>query len=120
MTVAGLLDSAASALPKRRLSQFLGDPCRLIKQLADQDRLEQPHAGLDEQGRAVLEDVVQTTAGAGCTVMLASHELDLARSLATREVRVVGGQVHAPASGRGVTAAPPAPAAAPADVEASA
>jgi hypothetical protein len=26
--------------------------------------------------------------------MLASHELDLARRLATREVRIVGGQVH--------------------------
>ena len=113
--VAGITHARLSQGQRRRLSlanALARKPALLL--------LDEPHAGLDEQGRAVLEDVVQTTAGAGCTVMLASHELDLARSLATREVRVVGGQVHAPASGRGVTAAPPAPAAAPADVEASA
>ena len=35
-------------------------------------------------------------AGDGCTVLLASHELDLARRLATREVRIVAGQVQLP------------------------
>ncbi len=56
--------------------------------------LDEPHAGLDEHGREVLEEVVGAAAADGCTVLLASHELDLARRLATREVRVVGGQVH--------------------------
>ena len=51
----------------------------------------------------------------GCTVMMASHELDLARRLATREVRIVAGQVHA------VTPAPgPARAVVPPEVQASA
>jgi heme ABC exporter ATP-binding subunit CcmA len=112
--VAGITHARLSQGQRRRLSlanALARKPALLL--------LDEPHAGLDEQGRAVLEDVVQTSVGAGSTVMLASHELDLARSLATREVRVVGGQVHAP-SGRGVTAAPPGPAAAPADVEASA
>lgn len=113
--VAGITHARLSQGQRRRLSlanALARKPALLL--------LDEPHAGLDEQGRAVLEDVVQTTVGAGSTVMLASHELDLARSLATREVRVVGGQVHAPPSGRGVAAAPPGPAAAPADVEASA
>jgi heme ABC exporter ATP-binding subunit CcmA len=56
--------------------------------------LDEPHAGLDEHGRAVLEDVVRDAPARGVTVMLASHELDLARQLATREVQVVGGLVH--------------------------
>ena len=68
--------------------------------------LDEPHAGLDEHGRYVLEEIVGAAAGDGCTVMMASHELELARRLATREVRIVAGQVHAvPAP----TAAPPAP-----------
>src|SRR5205085_10948964 len=57
--------------------------------------LDEPHAGLDEQGRAILEDVVRAAPAHGCTVLLASHELDLARRLATREVRLVAGRVHA-------------------------
>ena len=65
----------------------------------------------------MLEEVVRSAAGDGCTVMLASHELDLARALCTREVRVVGGQVHPIPPGRGITAAPVPDAG---DIEASA
>ncbi len=56
--------------------------------------LDEPHAGLDEQGRAVLDDVVLAAPAEGRTVLLASHELELARRLATREVRITAGQVH--------------------------
>ena len=56
--------------------------------------LDEPHAGLDGDGRAVVDDVVRGAAAAGRTVLVASHELDLARRLATREVEVVGGQVR--------------------------
>jgi heme ABC exporter ATP-binding subunit CcmA len=111
--VAGVAHARLSAGQRRRLSlanALARTPALLL--------LDEPHAGMDEQGRAVLEDVVHATAAAGGTVMLASHELDLARSLATREVRVVGGQVHAAASERGIAATPAAPASA--DVEASA
>jgi heme ABC exporter ATP-binding subunit CcmA len=59
--------------------------------------LDEPHAGLDEQGRTVLEAIVRTAPAEGRTVLIASHELDLARQIATREVRLVAGQVHAPA-----------------------
>jgi ABC-2 type transport system ATP-binding protein/heme exporter protein A len=57
--------------------------------------LDEPHAGLDEQGRSFLGDVVRATRADGGAVLLASHELDLARELATREVRLVAGQLHA-------------------------
>jgi ABC-type multidrug transport system ATPase subunit len=80
-----------------RLSQGQRRRLSLANALARKPRLlllDEPHAGLDEHGRAVLEEVVGAAAADDCTVMLASHELDLARRLATREVRVVGGQVH--------------------------
>ncbi len=57
--------------------------------------LDEPHAGLDEQGRAVLDEVVLAAPAEGRTVLLASHELELARRLATREVRITAGQVQA-------------------------
>ena len=56
--------------------------------------LDEPHAGLDEDGRAILDGVVREAPARGVTVLLASHELDLARQIATREVRVVAGLVH--------------------------
>jgi len=71
----------------------------LANAIARQPRLlllDEPHAGLDEGGRAVLDEIVRTAPAAGCTVLLASHELQLARQLATREVRIIAGQIHEP------------------------
>lgn len=60
--------------------------------------LDEPHAGLDAEGRAVLDAVVSAASAEGRTVLLASHELERARPLATREVALSGGQaVSAPA-----------------------
>jgi heme ABC exporter ATP-binding subunit CcmA len=81
-----------------RLSQGQRRRLALAIALARRPRLmllDEPHAGLDEQGRAILEDVVRAAPAQGCTVLLASHELDLARRLATREVQLVAGRVHA-------------------------
>jgi len=78
-----------SAGQRRRLSlaiAFARDPELLL--------LDEPHAGLDAEGRAVLDDVLAHAAGDGRTVLLASHELDRARALATREVVLTGGQAH--------------------------
>ena len=57
--------------------------------------LDEPHAGLDALGREVLADVVRDAPGQGRTVVMVSHELEIARPLATREVRVDGGQTVA-------------------------
>ena len=80
-----------------RLSQGQRRRLSLAVALTRQPRLlllDEPHAGLDEEGRAVLDGVVTAAPKEGCTVLLASHELDLARAIATREVQVVGGQVY--------------------------
>jgi ABC-type multidrug transport system ATPase subunit len=53
--------------------------------------LDEPHAGLDAEGRAVLDTVVASAADEDRTVILASHELDRTRSLADREVVLAGG-----------------------------
>jgi ABC-type multidrug transport system ATPase subunit len=107
--VAGVAHGRLSQGQRRRLS--------LANALARKPRLlllDEPHAGLDEHGRKVLEEVVRSAPGEDRTVMLASHELELARRLATREVRLVAGQVRA------VPADSPAAAPVPAELEAHA
>ena len=86
-----------------RLSQGQRRRVALAIALARDPRLlllDEPHAGLDDQGRTVLDDVVRTAPSEGRTVLIASHELDRARPLATREVRISAGQVHASRPGR--------------------
>ncbi|MGA1061882.1 MAG: heme ABC exporter ATP-binding protein CcmA [Ilumatobacteraceae bacterium] len=55
--------------------------------------LDEPHAGLDPDGRGELDALIRLAAASGVTVMLASHDLDRSRDLADREVTVVGGAV---------------------------
>ncbi len=72
--------------------------------------LDEPHAGLDQEGRDIVDQLVVDAAAAGATVLVASHELDRARSLAPRTVTIAGGVVVAdtgaagPATGRGGSA----------------
>ena len=56
--------------------------------------LDEPHAGLDAEGRDLLDDVIRQSVAAGATVMVASHELERAQALATRMVTVSGGLVE--------------------------
>ncbi|MEX0846585.1 MAG: heme ABC exporter ATP-binding protein CcmA [Ilumatobacteraceae bacterium] len=56
--------------------------------------LDEPHAGLDASGRDELDATLRAAVDAGATVMVASHELERAGSLATRVVDVIAGQVH--------------------------
>ncbi len=80
-----------------RLSQGQRRRVALAIALARDPRLlllDEPHAGLDEQGRSVVDDVVRAAPAEGRTVLLASHELDIARQIATREVRIAAGRVH--------------------------
>jgi heme ABC exporter ATP-binding subunit CcmA len=55
--------------------------------------LDEPHAGLDAAGRDLLDTLVREAVAGGATVLLASHELDRAASLATRRVTVAGGRL---------------------------
>lgn len=61
--------------------------------------LDEPHAGLDATGRDEVDSTLQGAAAAGATVMFASHEMDRARAVATRVVRVDGGTVTPDARG---------------------
>ena len=57
--------------------------------------LDEPHAGLDADGRDLLDGLVVEAAGAGATVLFASHELDRAHSVAQRVVTISGGVIVA-------------------------
>ncbi len=58
--------------------------------------LDEPHAGLDAEGRAVLDEIVRAAPAEGRTVLIASHELDRVRALADREVVLTAGQATLP------------------------
>ena len=56
--------------------------------------LDEPHAGLDAEGRDLLDDLVREAVAEGSTALLASHEADRATALAHRSVAMAGGQVR--------------------------
>ena len=70
----------------------------LVARRAELWLLDEPHAGLDAAGRDELDAVLRQAVGAGATVLVASHELERAGSLADRIVDVVAGQTHEVAS----------------------
>lgn len=53
--------------------------------------LDEPHAGLDQAGRDVVDALVADAIDAGATVLVASHELDRVRPIATRTLTIAGG-----------------------------
>ena len=57
--------------------------------------LDEPHAGLDQGGRDLIDQLIVDATDAGATVMLASHELDRTVDLATRHITVAGGTITA-------------------------
>ena len=61
--------------------------------------LDEPHAGLDAQGRDRLDELVRRAVASGATVLMASHDIDRAVTLADRVVELAGGTTDAaPAS----------------------
>lgn len=66
----------------------------LVARRAELWLLDEPHAGLDAAGRDDLDSTLRDAAGAGATVIVASHELERAGALATRTVEVIGGVVR--------------------------
>ena len=55
--------------------------------------LDEPHAGLDNTARDVVDGLIRSAAAAGATVVIASHELERAHALATDVVPLAGGAV---------------------------
>ncbi len=82
--------AALSAGQRRRTS--------LATMLARRPRLwllDEPHAGLDQQGRDVVDDLIGHASDAGATVLVASHELERAGARGWRQVTIAGGSVVA-------------------------
>jgi heme ABC exporter ATP-binding subunit CcmA len=94
LDVAGRLADVAvsklSAGQKRRTALAC-----LIARRAQLWLLDEPHAGLDASARDELDETLRQAAAAGATMLVASHELERAGSLATRTVDVIAGRVHA-------------------------
>ncbi|MGD9704221.1 MAG: heme ABC exporter ATP-binding protein CcmA [Acidimicrobiia bacterium] len=80
--------SRCSAGQKRRTALAC-----LVARRAELWLLDEPHAGLDAEGRDELDLVLRQAATAGATIMVASHELERAGALAQRIVTIAGGRV---------------------------
>jgi heme ABC exporter ATP-binding subunit CcmA len=78
-----------SAGQKRRTSLAC-----LVARRAQLWLLDEPHAGLDASARDELDATLREAAAAGATILVASHELERAGSLATRALDVIAGQIH--------------------------
>jgi heme ABC exporter ATP-binding subunit CcmA len=85
--LADVLHGKLSAGQRRRLALAVG-----IARAPRMLLLDEPHAGLDAEGREVLDAQLRQAASDGHTVLLTSHELERARSLADREVVLQAGQ----------------------------
>jgi heme ABC exporter ATP-binding subunit CcmA len=84
-------------VPVRRLSAGQKRRTALACLLARRAQLwllDEPHAGLDATARDELDAALRQAAASGATILVASHELERAGSLATRTVDVVAGQVR--------------------------
>jgi len=87
--IADVVHARLSAGQRRRLALAVAlgrDPELLL--------LDEPHAGLDAEGREVLDALLRDARAEGRTVLVASHELDRTRALADREVVVRGGRAY--------------------------
>lgn len=67
--------------------------------------LDEPHAGLDRDGRDLVDSLVKQAVASGATAVVASHELDRVATLATRVVEVAGGHVRPDTTGTDNTSA---------------
>ncbi|MEY2959241.1 MAG: cytochrome c biosis ATP-binding export protein CcmA [Actinomycetota bacterium] len=86
--ISGVAVGSLSAGQKRRAALAC-----LVARRAELWLLDEPHAGLDADGRDELDLVLRQAAAAGATVLVASHELERAGRLAGRIVEVVGGRI---------------------------
>ncbi|MGA2528720.1 MAG: heme ABC exporter ATP-binding protein CcmA [Acidimicrobiales bacterium] len=58
--------------------------------------LDEPHAGLDQEGRDLLDELLVGSRVAGRTVVFASHEHERAEAISDRIIHLAGGRVVEP------------------------
>ena len=61
--------------------------------------LDEPHAGLDAEARSRLDEVIAGAAAQGAAVVLASHEIEHAAALVSRQVRIERGRIGSAVGG---------------------
>ena len=54
--------------------------------------LDEPHAGLDKDGRDLLDEIIKSASSANASVVIASHEIERANKLADRSLELSGGR----------------------------
>jgi len=86
--LAGVVVAKLSAGQRRRTSI-----AALVARRSELWLLDEPHAGLDQTGRDVIDRLIRSAASAGATVIVASHEVDRAGAIADRTVTIAGGTV---------------------------
>ncbi len=92
------LDGRLRDVPVLRLSAGQRRRCALATLLVRRPELwllDEPHAALDRDGRALVDALIRQASSAGATVILASHELDRVGALDPRLVTIAGGRVVA-------------------------
>jgi heme ABC exporter ATP-binding subunit CcmA len=92
------LDGRLATTQVRKLSAGQRRRCALAVLLARAPRLwllDEPHAGLDPEGRELVDDLITEARDAGVTIVLASHDLERIAPIADRVVEVVGGRLSA-------------------------
>jgi ABC-type multidrug transport system ATPase subunit len=91
-----------SAGMKRRLAL-----ARLLLQQPDVLILDEPHASLDAEGQALIDDIVRAAKSRGRAVVIASHDQERALSLCEQVIVLDSGRVAYQGSSREWTAQPP-------------
>ncbi len=92
------LDGRLATTQVSKLSAGQRRRCALAVLLARAPRLwllDEPHAGLDPDGRELVDDLIREARDAGVTIVLASHDLERIAPIADRVVEVVGGRLSA-------------------------
>ena len=90
------LSGRLSETPVAKLSAGQRRRCALASLIVRRAQLwllDEPHAGLDAQGRDELDRTLRAARDSGATVIFASHEIERAQSLATRCLLVTSGTV---------------------------
>jgi heme ABC exporter ATP-binding subunit CcmA len=88
------LDGRLRHVPVSRLSAGQRRRTSLAVLLARRPELwllDEPHAGLDQASRDLLDDLVHAAVDQGATVVIASHEHERSEALAHRIVTITGG-----------------------------
>jgi ABC-type multidrug transport system ATPase subunit len=91
------VDGRLSSVVVARLSAGQRRRASIAAMVARRPRLwllDEPHAGLDQTGRDVIDGLLRSAAAAGATVLVASHELDRAKAIADRTVTIAGGTIQ--------------------------